>query len=663
MLKNLRLGTKLGIGFGFVLILTALTAFIAYNGMNGVKDRVAKANDVDQIVRYILESRRQEKNFILRKDTSSQEKITKHLKDLYATAEDLNVRFKDPANKAQVAGVIKATQEYEAAFWRYVDLEKEKNKLMDVMVADSGILVKELELLQSEQKAEFAELLESGTALQSEIEEKLNNSEEAAYMVTLFIKARMDGKQYLLTFDEADVKKNIDQVNQAIALGEGLRDRFQKKANIERAENVLAALKSYSASFAGFVECMAEQKKANAAIVVAARKAGAICVESRADQKAKMQEQMEDAKLESLSTAGGALVLGLLAAYFLTIAITKPVGMGVRFAQSMAQGDFTRTLDIDQKDEIGNLAAALNDMVMKLRGVVSDVRVATDNVASGSEELSAATETLSQGATEQAASIEEVSASMEQMTANIAQSAENAHETEMIATSSAKDAKKSGEVVSDAVDAMVNIAEKISIIEEIARQTNLLALNAAIEAARAGEHGKGFAVVAAEVRKLAERSGQAAGEISELSSGTVDAAKQAREMLDKLVPNIEKTAQLVQEIAASTNEQNSGAVQINQAIGQLDTVIQQNASASEEMASTSDELAGQGQQMQMTMSFFQVGDTVRTMEAPRRTVTHAPMHVLPSGSNVPTRVESPAADEGIMLAMDDADDDQGFEKF
>jgi methyl-accepting chemotaxis protein len=370
---------------------------------------------------------------------------------------------------------------------------------------------------------------------------------------------------------------------------------------------------------------------------------------------------MSFANIVSLSVTGAALVIGILAAFFLTVAITRPVAMGVRFAQGMSVGDFTKTLDIDQKDEIGVLASALNDMVLKLRQVVQDVQSATDNVASGSEELSATAESLSQGATEQAAAIEEVSSSMEEMAANISKNAENAKETEMIATSSAEDARKSGEVVSGAVDAVTNIAEKISIIEEIARQTNLLALNAAIEAARAGEHGKGFAVVAAEVRKLAERSGQAAAEISELSASTVGASRQAREMLGTLVPNIEKTAQLVQDIAASSNEQNAGASQINQAISQLDTVIQQNASASEEMASTSEELAGQGQSMQSTMSFFRIDSHGVDTRIHTSVVATSPRRALPKGATRPkaSRVKS---EKGFELAMG-SDDDQDFERF
>ena len=300
------------------------------------------------------------------------------------------------------------------------------------------------------------------------------------------------------------------------------------------------------------------------------------------------------------------VIIGLFLGFLITGSITKPTKQSVDFAQTIANGDLTKQLDVDQNDEIGLLAKALNAMLESLRGITRDVQAASDNVAAGSRELSSASQNMSQGSTEQAASIEETSASMEEMMSAIQQNADNAQETEKISSMVSKDAQESGRAVSEAMDAMKKIASKISIIEEIARQTNLLALNAAIEAARAGEHGKGFAVVAAEVRKLAERSQNAAREITELSTSSVDVAEKAGKMLAKLVPDIQKTAELVQEISASSLEQRTGAEQINKAIQQLDLVIQQNASASEEMASTSEELSSQAQMLQDTIAFFKV---------------------------------------------------------
>jgi methyl-accepting chemotaxis protein len=273
-------------------------------------------------------------------------------------------------------------------------------------------------------------------------------------------------------------------------------------------------------------------------------------------------------------------------------------------AAELATGNLT--VKVEERSAQDKLMQSMAQMVSGLSEVVANIQTAANQVISGSQEMSSSSQQLSQGATEQSASVEEVSASMEQMAANIKQNSDNAQQTEKIALKAAEDARGGGKAVAETVSAMKEIAGKISIIEEIARQTNLLALNAAIEAARAGEHGKGFAVVASEVRKLAERSQTAAGEINKLSGSSVEVAEKAGEMLARIVPDIQKTADLVQEINAASNEQRSGANQINMAIQQLDQVIQQNAAASEEMASTSEELLGQAEQLQQTIGFFRI---------------------------------------------------------
>ncbi len=358
------------------------------------------------------------------------------------------------------------------------------------------------------------------------------------------------------------------------------------------------------------------------------------------------------ASLTSIIGMAAGTLIAILLGVFLAKSITSPVLKGVALAKSLSTGDLSQSIDVNQKDEVGVLADALKQMNRKLREVVGEVLAATDNLASGSEQLSSAAEGLSQGATEQAASIEEVSSSMEEMTSNIKQNADNAQTTEGMAAKAAKDAEQGGNAVTQTVDSMKQIAEKISIIEEIARQTNLLALNAAIEAARAGEHGKGFAVVAAEVRKLAERSGEAASEISELSTTSVEVAEQAGKMIRDIVPDIKKTAELVQEIAAASSEQNAGAEQINKAIQQLDLVVQQNASAAEQMASTSSELAGQGQQLQQTMSFFNLNEGRRANK----------YVVRPAQPKRLEAAQPPPRKNGLDLNMnEDADDD--FESF
>lgn len=363
---------------------------------------------------------------------------------------------------------------------------------------------------------------------------------------------------------------------------------------------------------------------------------------------------------EMLALGAAAFVIALLTGLFLTRSIVRPINEAVNVANALAKGDLTITVESHSKDETGQMMAAISQMVEKLKNVVSEVMSASDNVASGSQELSSTAQQLSQGATEQAASAEEISSSMEEMSSSIKQNSDNASQTEKIAIKSAADAREGGNAVSETVSAMKEIATKISIIEEIARQTNLLALNAAIEAARAGEHGKGFAVVASEVRKLAERSQTAAGEISELSGRSVQIAETAGQMLSKMVPDIQKTSELVQEISASSREQDTGAEQISKAIQQLDSVIQHNASASEEMASTSEELSAQAEQLKEAISFFRIDNSLlrnsRISGQKRKEVAHI------SSSAYSKAV---AKRGGVVLDMSTNLDhiDEEFEKF
>ncbi|MBW9116299.1 MCP four helix bundle domain-containing protein [Rhizobium cauense] len=361
-----------------------------------------------------------------------------------------------------------------------------------------------------------------------------------------------------------------------------------------------------------------------------------------ADESA--DQQYASTRLTLVVVAVVATLLAAVTALWIAMTISKGLARANSVVREVAEGDLTKTAEITNRDEIGELLGNVNLMIERLRGVVADALSAAENVSAGSQELSASSEQVSQGATEQAASAEEASASMEEMAANIKQNADNAAQTEKIARQSAKDAEESGAAVTRAVDAMRTIAEKIGIVQEIARQTDLLALNAAVEAARAGEHGKGFAVVASEVRKLAERSQSAAAEISAMSSDTVKAASNAGDMLSRLVPDIRKTAELVSEISAACREQDIGASQINEAIQQLDKVTQQNAGASEEMSATSEELAAQAEELQASIAFFKV-DTAGTKLSAKKQQPKA--HAKPVPAAARSASAAPAANRTI----------------
>ena len=395
-----------------------------------------------------------------------------------------------------------------------------------------------------------------------------------------------------------------------------------------------------------------------------------------ATQEMQVQQQQAGSTYAStrdvlIGVAAGSLLIAVTAAVWLALSISKGLNKIATLVRAVADGDLTKTVKINTRDEIGALIDTVNGMSAKLRDIVGNALVASSNVSSGSQELSSTAEQVSQGATEQASAAEQASASMEEMTANIKQNADNATQTEKISRQSAKDTEASGEAVNRAVTAMKTIAEKITIVQEIARQTDLLALNAAVEAARAGEHGRGFAVVASEVRKLAERSQIAATEIGVVSVETVKAAQTAGDMLTSLVPNIRKTAELVSEISAACREQDIGASQINEAIQQLDKVTQQNAAASEQMTATSEELSTQAEELQAAISFFRTDAAGQSkpegMRPPRAPALRAPVRARPAQKATPPQGKfipvQPSASNGFALDLTVGGPDEGDAKF
>ncbi|MHC1790155.1 HAMP domain-containing methyl-accepting chemotaxis protein [Solidesulfovibrio sp.] len=675
-MKNMKLGVKISIGFGLLIVIACALGGMAIVNMHGVEEQstrlvkeympeLAIANAVERgAMQTMLEMR----VYGISEDKKQLEAGMRNFAELKRALAEAK------AHSEKYPQLVKLREDVAKAQAKTVEYEKlinDTNARIEAIAgvrktldAAAGELIKNSEAyLDSQQKRIREEIgKNAGAEALQERMDKIDNASAAISLLTAIRVNNYRGQLYRDPRHLDEAIKAFSALDQAI---EGIRSKTREDANLRQLTAIKDASQRYRQALIDFLDNF----KALQEIGVKRIEAGD-GVQTAAEETAKAALEatrtIANDAVSSLSMAssvmfGGlavALLLGIIIAILLTKAITGPVIKGVTFAKAMAEGDFTRLLDIDQKDEMGVLAASLNEMVGKLREVVAEVQSASENVASGSEELSASAQSMSQGATEQAASVEEISSSMEQMSSNIKQNAENAQQTQSIAVKAAQDAREGGEAVISAVAAMKNIAEKISIIEEIARQTNLLALNAAIEAARAGEHGKGFAVVAAEVRKLAERSGSAASEISDLSASSVRVAEQAGSMLTKMVPDIQRTADLVQEIAAASQEQNSGADQINRAIQQLDQVVQQNASASEEMASTSEELSSQAEQLQSTMAFFRVDGTMTRKQAYR------PVKALPAATRRPAPARRPAARPkagGVGIDLDDKDDD--FERF
>ncbi len=412
----------------------------------------------------------------------------------------------------------------------------------------------------------------------------------------------------------------LDELEKALAI--------QKSINLERDKDMLNGMRAgaaaYEAGISGFLARIKEtplksSQEGNAA--VAPFKDDADRLEMTVADLAHLYSD-ELAGLEKAVSAdvrrvtAAVLIMVILAVVFSTIiatlftrAITAPLKTAATAVGEIAHGDFRTSIEARGRDEIGQMLLGMQEMSRSLSQIISEVRAGADALTSASAQLSATSQTVSQGTSEQASSVQETTASLEQMTASITQNAENSRQTEKMAVKGARDAEASEKAVKETASAMSDIAEKVSIIEEIAYQTNLLALNAAIEAARAGEHGKGFAVVASEVRKLAERSQTAAKEISSLAASSVKVAETAGSLLSQLTPSIRKTADLVQEVAAASAEQASGVTQISRAMGQVEQVTQRNASASEELASTAEEVSSQAEALKQTMAFFHIDES------------------------------------------------------
>lgn len=300
-------------------------------------------------------------------------------------------------------------------------------------------------------------------------------------------------------------------------------------------------------------------------------------------------------------------IISILALVYLVGGLVNPLVAISGIANRIAEGDLSQVKDVKvANDEVGMVYLAFKKMVENLRDIVENIKTGAESIAGAGNEMSSASQVLSQGASEQASSAEEVSSSMEQMAANIQQNTDNAQQADKISQKVSEGVQKVGSAAQESLMSIKNISDKIGIINDIAFQTNILALNAAVEAARAGEQGRGFAVVAAEVRKLAERSKLAADEIVNLASKSVDITESASELMGKLIPEIERTAKLVQEIAAASMEQSSGADQVNTAIQQLNQVTQQNAASSEQLATSSEELSSQAEQLKDIIAFFKI---------------------------------------------------------
>lgn len=663
---RLTIKTKLAGAFGVVIALSAVASGVAYMKMSDLTDAQSrlvaqsKRGDMaDDLIRNVLLQIRSEKSAIIATDTAVTEQRIAESERVRAGAEKLHAELHAQTSPEGRTLLDQAAEK--ARLFR----EAQAKVFVNARLNSNN---RAAELWNNETQAAIANITAATNVVMAEAA-KLPASPELVRTNLAFYDARLDWVRLTRstalmlgasTVAEAEkMQKSVEEQAQVVRAALARSSAGFKELGVSP-DAMMAAFDKGFASLVQVARIAGEAGNIRAAALSATESnaAGQATMEAyeaymrhaNARMEALTQSSAEEAAFAKnllIAIALGSLLIAIGAAAWIALSISRGLSSAVSLANAVALGDLSQSITVRSQDEVGDLVTALNamttnlnatagianaisqgdltveakrlsdkdtlgialeNMVEKLRDVVGQVTSAAENMSSGSHELSVSAEQLSQGSTEQASSTEEASSSMEEMAANVKQNAENASQTEKMATQSAKDAEASGIAVGKAVDAMQTIAAKINIVQEIARQTDLLALNAAVEAARAGEHGKGFAVVASEVRKLAERSQAAAAEIGTLSGDTVKVAQEAGSMLARLVPDIKKTAELVEEITSASREQDVGAAQINQAIQQLDKVTQQNAAASEQVSATSEELSAQAETLQATIAFFRLDE-------------------------------------------------------
>ncbi|MBF0614801.1 MAG: HAMP domain-containing protein [Magnetococcales bacterium] len=634
-----------------------------------------KNKDMTLLLENINSAMQSEKNFIIRKDMKYIEENRKAVEEIKKQAIiDRDQKFKDQADKARMDAILTAMNGYEKAIESFFALDKKiQEGVARMLDLARNVIGPEAKALEEDQEKKLNNLVAQKVDPQdkqaqekkdAKIAERIHKALEMANILADIREARIAEKEILITHakDGNQIKRNQENLDEALKQLKALQPTFTAQNNIDQINKIIAASESYQKEMSSIVEMLQAQNKFEQELTAARRAADKVVTEIVAIQEKKADEQIASVKATITGVSIAVLLIGLVIALLFTRSITTALVKGVAFAQSIAKGDLTATIQLDQKDEIGQLAQAMKEMATKLREVIGNVSTAATQVSLGSNEISNTAQSLSQGVTEQAASVEMTSNALAAISGSCQLSTDSSNTTQTIALKASQDAAQGGKAVNEAVSAMKEIASRIGIIEEIARQTNLLALNAAIEAARAGEHGKGFAVVAAEVRKLAERSQTAAGEISHLSGSSVSIAEEAGTIIDKLVPDIQDTANRIQGITECSRQQRDGISEINQSIQQLEQVVQQTAGSAEELAATAEELSSQADMMAQAISFFNLGSLQASA------TRHASHSAQPGGKpqlrSSPGLLPAPKSAAGISHKRSTAQhSDEEFESF
>jgi len=618
-LNNLKIGKRLMLGFGVVIALIVVLVVIGWYGFNKVQIRYWKTSMLNTIESELMDARLNSRLYIQYEEMQYGDKLFTATNNLNSAIEKLAPTLTTKVNQDQLARIKVEAKNYKDAAGEYISATKVKGEELKIFDESAKKIMEEINVL------------------------RVNQS-----IVMNFMNARISGQKFLRLRNEDDFQNWLRLVNECEVNFNG---------------QLALSLGAYKDAFLKVYEQLKMQREEELQFKTAGDALHKEVESGVASMSKQMVDEINSSLILMLTIGVIAIFLGIIFASFINKSIRIGINKAVIIATTIADGDVSVSIEDayqNRKDEIGELSRALQKMVNKLKEVVESIVLGANNIASASEQTSSTAQELSQGANEQASSVEEVSSTMEQMTSNIQQNSDNAQQTEKIATFSAEGINKVAMAAKESLISVKNISDKIGIINDIAFQTNILALNAAVEAARAGEHGRGFAVVAAEVRKLAERSKLAANEIVDLAKSSVQTTEDAGKLMMTILPEIEKTAKLVQEIAAASFEQNNGSTQINNAIQQLNAITQQNASASEEMASNAEELTSQAEQLREIVTYFKLGSN-----SSKFTVNKSRQQKHTSSVNKNLLNKKAETSKGITLSMSSGDNssDENFTHF